>query len=586
MIDLKEKTDDIKELEIPEIKNENNEENIDNQQIVVTEKKSKKWIIISSFIIVIILLIFSTIFALINIGNKKIIKGILIENIDVSNLTIEEANSLLNEITDKEKENEIIFKYKEVETPITYEALEVEFDIKEKVEKAYQVGRGSNIIKNNFEILSTWINGNKYELEASFDENVIKQVCENINNTSEDAIVEPSYYIENDKLIITPGKKGIDVNESEVKNMVTNILNINSEKSTILEVPVSYKEPQAIDLEKIHNEIYKKAQDAYYTNNPFTIYPEVKGIDFDIESAKSIIEEEKEEYEIPLIITQPDKTVNDIGTEAFPDLLGTCSTKYNASNTGRTTNLKLAAGKINGKVLLVGEEFSYNQTVGERTIAAGYKMAATYSGGKVVDGLGGGICQISSTLYDAVVFADLDVTVRRNHQFITSYLPGGKDATVVWGSQDFKFKNSRKYPIKMVASANGGVCKVSIYGIKEEKEYEVIIQSKITSYINPTTIYKEDPTLEEGKEIVEQTAITGCRSEGYKILKLNGKIVSQTLLSKDTYKSRNKIVRRGTKKTTTTPTKPANENTTNTETSNTTTNEPTTPETTENNTTE
>ena len=73
--------------------------------------------------------------------------------------------------------------------------------IKEKVEKAYQVGRGSNIIKNNFEILSTWINGNKYELEASFDENVIKQVCENINNTSEDAIVEPSYYIENDKLI-------------------------------------------------------------------------------------------------------------------------------------------------------------------------------------------------------------------------------------------------------------------------------------------------------------------------------------------------------------------------------------------------
>ena len=133
MIDLKEKTDDIKELEIPEIKKENNEENIDNQQIVVTEKKSKKWIIISSLIIVIILLIFSTIFALINIGNKKIIKGILIENIDVSNLTIEEANSLLNEITDKEKENEIIFKYKEVETPITYEALEVKFDIKEEV---------------------------------------------------------------------------------------------------------------------------------------------------------------------------------------------------------------------------------------------------------------------------------------------------------------------------------------------------------------------------------------------------------------------------------------------------------------------
>lgn len=546
MIDLKEKTDDIKELEIPEIKNENNEENIDNQQIVVTEKKSKKWIIISSLIIVIILLIFSTIFALINIGNKKIIKGILIENIDVSNLTIEEANSLLNEITDKEKENEIIFKYKEVETPITYEALEVEFDIKEKVEKAYQVGRGSNIIKNNFEILSTWINGNKYELEASFDENVIKQVCENINNTSEDAIVEPSYYIEDDKLIITPGKKGIDVNESEVKNMVTNILNINSEKSTILEVPFSYKEPQAIDLEKIHNEIYKKAQDAYYTNNPFTIYPEVKGIDFDIESAKSIIEEEKEEYEIPLIITQPDKTVNDIGTEAFPDLLGTCSTKYNASNTGRTTNLKLAAGKINGKVLLVGDEFSYNQTVGERTIAAGYKMAATYSGGKVVDGLGGGICQISSTLYDAVVFADLDVTVRRNHQFITSYLPGGKDATVVWGSQDFKFKNSRKYPIRITTTVSGGVATIQIWGHREETEYDISIETKKTATIAYTTQYINDSSLPVGTQKVVQNGNNGSKYEAYKVKRLNGEVVSRTLLSKDTYNAMQKIVRVGT----------------------------------------
>lgn len=546
MIDLKEKTDDIKELEIPEIKNENNEENIDNQQIVVTEKKSKKWIIISSLIIVIILLIFSTIFALINIGNKKIIKGILIENIDVSNLTIEEANSLLNEITDKEKENEIIFKYKEVETPITYEALEVEFDIKEKVEKAYQVGRGSNIIKNNFEILSTWINGNKYELEASFDENVIKQVCENINNTSEDAIVEPSYYIENDKLIITPGKKGIDVNESEVKNMVTNILNINSEKSTILEVPVSYKEPQVIDLEKIHNEIYKKAQDAYYTNNLFTIYPEVKGIDFDIESAKSIIEEEKEEYEIPLIITQPNKTVNDIGTEAFPDLLGTCSTKYNAGNTGRTTNLKLAAGKINGKVLLVGDEFSYNQTVGERTIAAGYKMAATYSGGKVVDGLGGGICQISSTLYDAVVFADLDVTVRRNHQFITSYLPGGKDATVVWGSQDFKFKNSRKYPIRITTTVSGGVATIQIWGHREETEYDISIETKKTATIAYTTQYINDSSLPVGTQKVVQNGNNGSKYEAYKVKRLNGEVVSRTLLSKDTYNAMQKIVRVGT----------------------------------------
>ena len=119
--------------------------------------------------------------------------------------------------------------------------------------------------------------------------------------------------------------------------------------------------------------IKNKKEDKYKINGKY-VYIKGKYEENSIEVTNGIIEEEKEEYEIPLIITQPDKTVNDIGTEAFPDLLGTCSTKYNASNTGRTTNLKLAAGKINGKVLLVGDEFSYNQTVGERTIAAGYKM--------------------------------------------------------------------------------------------------------------------------------------------------------------------------------------------------------------------
>ena len=541
MVDLKEKTDDVKELEVPEIK-----ENKEEQQIAIPKKKSKKWIIISIIIMVIILLIFSTIFALINIGNKKIIKGISIENIDVSNLTMEEATNLLNEISSKYKENEIIFKYKEVETPITYEALEVEFNVKEIVEKAYKVGRGNNIFKNNFDILSTWINGENDSLNATFDENVVKQVCENINNTSEEAIVEPSYYIEDDTLIIVPGKKGIDVDEDEVKNMVKNALNINSEQSIVIEVPVSYKEPQSIDLEKIHSEIYKEAQDAYYTGNPFTIYPEVKGIDFDIENAKTVITEEKEEYEIPLIITKPSKTVNDIGTEAFPDLLGTCSTKYNAGNTNRTTNLKLAAGKINGKVLLAGEEFSYNKTVGERTIAAGYKMAATYSGGKVVDGLGGGICQISSTLYDAVVFADLDVTVRRNHQFITSYLPGGKDATVVWGSQDFKFKNSRKYPIRITASVSGGVATIQIWGHKEDIEYDISIETKKIATIAYTTQYINDSSLPVGTQKVVQNGNNGSKYEAYKVKRLNGEVVSRTLLSKDTYNAMQKIVRVGT----------------------------------------
>ena len=513
------------------------------------KKNGKKWgIIIATIVLLLLIIMFSTIFALINVNNNKILKGIFIEDIEVSDLTKEETQKMFEELISKKMENEIVFKYKELETPITYEALEVKFNIENAIEQAYNIGRDGNLFENNFNILKTWINGEKVKLDHSIDEDAIRQVSENRNNTSEDAVVEPSYYIEDNNIIITAGKNGIKVDEDMLKQEVDKNISINSDNSVVIEVPVVSSEHGKIDLEKIHNEIYKEVKDAYYVQNPFTIYPEVNGVNFDMENAKTIIAENKEEYTIPLIITKAQKTTQDIGTEAFPDLLATFSTKYNAGDRDRTTNLILAAQKINGTVLLPGEEFSYNKTVGERTIEAGYKMAATFSNGKVVDGLGGGICQISSTLYDAVVMANLQITKRRNHQFITSYLPGGKDATVVWGSQDFKFINSRKYPVRITMSVSGGTATAQVWGLKEEVEYDITIESQKTATIAYTTQYINDPSLPEGTQVVKQNGSNGSKYEAYKVMRLNGVVVSRTLLSKDTYNAKQKIVRIGTKK--------------------------------------
>ena len=202
-----------------------------------------------------------------------------------------------------------------------------------------------------------------------------------------------------------------------------------------------------------------------------------------------------------------------IGTEAFPDLLSEFSTNYSVRDKDRTTNLQLAANKINGTVLMPGETFSYNKVVGERTIAAGYKEAPIYVSGEVVDGLGGGICQITSTLYNAVIYANLDIVERSNHQFVPSYVKASRDATVVYGAIDFKFKNNRNYPIKINCSVSGGIAKFQIFGLKQEDDYDV----QISAY-------------ETGR------TATAIYSEAYKILKRNGKEVSRSLLSKDTYK--------------------------------------------------
>lgn len=529
-----------------EVKEQEQEIKVESQENSIVNKNSKTGIILLIAVILIICLaILSTIFAVINIGNTKIISRISVGNIDISNLSKEEAKKTLEEIYSAKAEKQIFLVHGDFETTITYEALETKYQIENALEQAYNVGRAGNILKDNFDILQTWIKGKNIKIEVTIDNDMISQVSENINNNLEGAMIQPSYYIEDGKLIITPGKEGLRVDEKQLLEEIYTVIDAETKDEQKIEVPVINAVPEEINIEKIYEEVYKEVKNAYYTKEPFTIYPEEEGIDFDIESAKVLIKEEKEQYEIPLIITKPTKTVNEIGTEAFPDLLATFSTKYQASNVNRTTNLKLSANKVNGTVLLPNQEFSYNKTVGERTIAAGYKEAATFSNGKVVDGLGGGICQISSTLYDAVVMANLNVTVRRNHQFVTSYVPAGKDATVVWGSQDFKFVNTRKYPIKITATVQGGVATIQVWGVKEDVEYDISIETKKTATIPYTKEYVQDPTLPAGQEKVVQKGSNGRKVETYKVTRLNGKVVSTTLLSRDTYNAMKEIIHIG-----------------------------------------
>lgn len=525
---------------------ENEEEN---KEETKKKGKTKKVIVIVFVILLILVALFFTIFAILNLRNTKIIRGVQIGEINVSDMSKEDAKALLDERNAKNQEKQLVLKYGDLENKVTYSSLAVNYQIDEAINNAYNIGRDGNIFENNLDILKTWKDGEKVELKATVDTEKLNQVVQNINNTIQGAVVQPSYEVKDDKLIIKSGKSGIKVDEQKLSEYIyTAVTTETDAQEQTIEIPVITSEPDPIDIDKIHSEVYKEVKDAYYTKDPFTIYPEQKGIDFDVESAKTLIQEPKEQYEIQLKITNPSKTVKEIGTEAFPDLLGVCKTNYVASNKNRTTNLRLAAEKINGTVLLPGEEFSYNGVVGKRTVEAGYKNAATYSNGQVVDDIGGGICQISSTLYDAAVFANMDITVRRNHQFVTSYLPAGKDATVVWGSQDFKFKNSRKYPVRITATVSGGVATVQIWGVKEDVEYDISIETKQISTIKYTTQYIEDASLPAGTQKVSQAGANGRKVQAYKVMKLNGQVVSRTLLSTDTYRAMTRIVRVGTKK--------------------------------------
>ena len=522
-----------------------------NKEVEKSKKTNKKrnsiLIAIIIGILVILGIVVSTIFALLNIRNDKIVSGVSISGIEVSGLSKEEAKGKIEAMYQEKKEEEIDIKYEDFETTLNPTLLEVNYNIDKAIEDAYLVGRKDNIFFNNYDILYTLLCKKNINVDMTLNEEVAKQNIEDIGVNLPGVVVESSYSVEDDELIITKGKAGVKIDTEKLLNEIKERLNDVNLKEKIIEIPVLNKEPESIDIDKIHEEIYTEAKDAYYTKNPFAVYPEVEGIDFDVEEAKALLEEEKEEYVIKLKITKPKVTISQIGSEAFPDQLATFTTRFDVSDVDRSTNLKIACQKINGKVILSGDTFSYNKALGARTAAAGYKNGKIYSGGQVVDGIGGGICQISSTLYNSVLLADLEIVERRNHQFVTSYVGPGRDATVVYGLTDFKFKNTRQYPVRISASAQNGIATISIYGIKEENEYTFKFSTKTVATIPFSVRYVEDESLDVGTEKVKQKGTNGLKTETYITKMLNGKVISTKLLSRDTYDAMERIIIKGTK---------------------------------------
>ena len=503
---------------IEDIKQSNDKEN-PIQEFTPVEKVKRNPLSILGiliFIIITIIVIAFLIFTGYNALNQNMVYGVHIKDVDVSNMSKSDAKDKVDNYITSSLPEEITLKHEDYQTTISLSQIGVNFDVKSAVNNAYNIGRQGNLFLNNFYVLSTMFGNVNIEPTLNLDEEQLTQNLNDISTQLPDKVVESSYYIDGNNLIITNGKEGNVVDVEATIQAIKSAISDFSKISEPIEIVVKSQTPAAIDIDKIHSEIYKDPKDAYYTQDPFAVYPSENGLDFDvsIDEAKNIIgDQSAEEYTIPLKTLYPNVTTNMIGTEAFPDLLSEFSTNYSVSDRDRTTNLQLAANKINGTVLMPGETFSYNKVVGERTIAAGYKEAPIYVSGEVVDGLGGGICQITSTLYNAVVYANLDIVERSNHQFVPSYVKASRDATVVYGSIDFKFKNNRNYPIKINCSVSGGVAKFQIFGMKQDDDYQV----EISAY-------------ETGR------TATAIYSEAYKILKRNGVEVSRVLLSKDTYK--------------------------------------------------
>lgn len=496
------------------------------------------------FIVFLLASVFSTVFAFINVNNTTFVSGISILGIDVSGLSKDDAKQKVTDDVSNRLSTDVIFKHNDETYTLLPSSVGGSFDIDKVIDDAYSVGRNGNIFQNNFAILNAMINSKNFIPDFSFNSDSFDNSISQMNSNFADGIVEPSYDISGNNLIIKSGKNGNIVDSDKIKSLFVDKLIFVPYNTDSIEVPVFSKEANKIDIDAIHSEIYKEAQDASYTTNPYAVYPSSNGLDFNIsiDEAKALITGDKDSYTIPLKTLYPNVKTSDIGIEAFPNLLSSYSTSFASSSSNRATNVSLATNKINGKVLMPGEVFSFNDTVGKRTPQAGFKVAGVYMNGQVATDYGGGICQVSSTLYNAVLRANLEIVDRSNHMFEVGYVPIGTDATVSWGAPDFKFKNSRSYPIKIVTSSSNRKCVVKFYGLKESEEYDIEIVSYRTGSVPYRTTYTTDSSLAAGQQKVIQRGSNGAKSVAYRIRKKNGQVISKELLSKDTYDPHNQII--------------------------------------------
>ena len=228
------------------------------------------------------------------------------------------------------------------------------FNIDSAVNYAYQCGKTNNIFSDNYQIFNAMINGINIIPTVSYDKEALDNILNNISKELPDAVIESGYYIEGNNLIITKGADGVvidvDSTAEKIEEKLSNLNYVNE----IIELETTPKSPDEININKIYNDIHKDAKDASFEPSTHTITSAENGIDFNVDEAKKIVETSDKECTIPLKILKPNVTNNMIGNEAFPDLLASYSTKYVASNKNRTTNLRLAAEKIDGTVLLPG----------------------------------------------------------------------------------------------------------------------------------------------------------------------------------------------------------------------------------------
>ncbi len=511
--------------------------------------KASKWILAAVAAVAAVVVLFFA-FAIFTYAYGGIFPGVSAGGVRLGGDSIEEATAALDSVcSERYATASLNIKLEDIYTrKVSASELGLSFSSDDTAKAAYAFGREGGFFGRVFSVIGAMIAGHEVDLSVKMDEAAVAALCADLSKYDV-APVDAAYTIEEDTtLVLHPRTDGKKLDTEALMALVAERF-FNEDYSDI-EVSREVSESVALDIDKVYSEVHKEVADAHLEKDGEgnKIIPHVVGVDFDLEAARIAYEQNADEViRIPLTLTQPKVFTKHLEVNLFKYCLAEVETHFSPKKVERTSNVRLSASLINGTILNPGEEFSYNKTVGPRTTARGFKAASIFSQGEVVDGIGGGICQTSSTLYMAAVKANMKITERTNHSFYVDYAPKGEDATVVYGSLDFRFKNTSEYPIKIVATSKNNYIRIKLMGTEPDKQYTVKLTKKTHSTTPYTTREKQTSELKVGERKVEQKGQEGLSMTVYRnVYDKNGKLVESYVENKSKYKPMPEIVLVGT----------------------------------------
>lgn len=419
-------------------------------------------------------------------AGETILKGVSIDKLDVSGMTREEALAALESYEKNLGGQSIKLGIGDNVIEAKLSDLGVTFDNEDLVDEAIGVGHAGNIVKRYKDQKDLQHSGKTFPLSWQTNEDTVRTYVENNCTKYDKKAQNASLTHENGAFNFVAGTEGLE-------------LNVDSAVRTISD----------------------------YLENSWT-------------------SDNTEVLNLETQVTEPEGSAEELAN--IKDLLGSFTTSFSTSGSNRCKNVSSGASHINGTVLYPGEEFSTYETVSPFTEANGYAMAGSYLNGEVVDSMGGGICQVSTTLYNAVLRAELNVTERSPHSMTVHYVDLSEDAAIAGTYKDFKFVNSTEYPIYIEGyTTSDKKITFNIYGKEtRDKNRTISFESQMVSETPATTILQEDAGQGIGYKAVSSKGSSGYVAELYKIVKVNGVETDRIKVNKSTYKGTNRVVTYGT----------------------------------------